>query len=183
MGSVMPRSERVESEDGPPAPPARRENGGDRADLNALYRAERGALMWYLRSQGVGEHEAEDTVQAAFVRLLLAREQIRDPRWWLRTVALNEYRRSCPSVPNSRRRTVVVPVSPAELPDGQATAASSDPAELSGQARWALDAIASRRAHGRRDDEDRRHRGGRRTGAHPVGRGRWTRLGHLVRRS
>lgn len=103
------------------------------------YEAERGALLWYLRSQGVPAHEAEDAVQAAFVRLLQASEDIREPRWWLRKVALNEYRRTSPAVRGSRRPTVVVPVPPAELPDpGEA----ADPAELTEQAVWAHDAIA-----------------------------------------
>ncbi len=113
---------------------------GDPPDgLYALYRAERGALLWYLRAHGVAEHEAEDAVQAAFVRLLRATEEVREPRAWLRVVALNEYRRSSPGVPGSRRRAVVVPMSPRELPD---SSLADDPVELSGQALWAADAIA-----------------------------------------
>lgn len=117
--------------------------GGANADLYALYQAERGPLTWFLRSHGVGEHEAEDAVQAAFVRLIRASETIRDPRRWLRTVALNEYRRSSPSVPGTRRRAVVVPVSPADLPDLDDGESAAAPTELSEQARWAHEAIAA----------------------------------------
>lgn len=97
--------------------------------------------MWFLRAQGVGQHEAEDAVQAAFVRLLQSTEEIRRPRAWLRTVALNEHRRSSPGVPGSRRRAVVVPLAPADLAERNAGVAP-DPADLSDDATWAADAIA-----------------------------------------
>jgi RNA polymerase sigma factor (sigma-70 family) len=132
MPSVVPESVLVGTE-GDPSP----------ADLYALYREERGPLLWYLRSQGVEEHEAEDAIQAAFVRLLLAKTEVREPRWWLRTVALNEYRRSSPRIPSSRRRAVVVPVSPADLSSQCAATPFSDPAELTEPGLWAHDAIAS----------------------------------------
>ena len=120
-----------------------RTGSGDRPGAYELYEAERGPLMWYLRAQGVGEHEAEDAIQAAFVRLLQAKVTIREPRAWLRTVALNEYRRSSPGVPGARRPTVVVPMSPADLPDDPTPVTAVDPAELREQAHWAHAAIAA----------------------------------------
>ncbi len=107
MGSSAGMTRRIDRQGDPPGA------------LYALYRAERGPLLWYLRARGVAADEAEDAVQAAFVRLLRATGEVREPRAWLRVVALNEYRRSSPGVPGSRRRAVVVPVPPADLPDKQ----------------------------------------------------------------
>jgi RNA polymerase sigma factor (sigma-70 family) len=129
MGSSAGMTRRIDREGDPPGA------------LYALYRAERGPLLWYLRARGVAADEAEDAVQAAFVRLLRATGEVREPRAWLRVVALNEYRRSSPGVPGSRRRAVVVPVPPADLPD--TAAPGHDPVELSGQARWAAEAVAA----------------------------------------
>lgn len=112
---------------------------GEPSALYALYRAERGPLTWFLRSQGVAEHEAEDAVQAAFVRLLQSRLPIREPRAWLRTVALNEHRRSSPAVGGSRTAAVVVPVPPADLPGRRDP---TDLGERAAQADWALRAIS-----------------------------------------
>src|SRR5688500_4273390 len=112
MGARVGMRRRIEREGEPPG------------DLYALDRAEQAPLLWYLRAHGVAPDEAEDAVQAAFVRLLRATGEVREPRAWLRVVALNEYRRSSPGVPGSRRRAVVVPMPPADLPD---TSAALDP--------------------------------------------------------
>jgi len=129
MGTSVGMRRRIDQEADPPD------------ELYELYRAERGPLLWYLRAHGVAAHEAEDAVQAAFVRLLRATQEVREPRAWLRVVALNEHRRSSPGVPGSRRRAVVVPMSPTDLPD--AVPEGHDPVELSGQALWAADAVAA----------------------------------------
>jgi RNA polymerase sigma factor (sigma-70 family) len=110
------------------------QNGVDRRDLYELYRAERAGLLWFLRAQGIPEHEADDAVQAAFLQLLRSSVPVREPRRWLRTVAFNHYRRSNPAVPGSRRRVVEVPFEPRALPDG-ATADAVEPT-------WAHDTIA-----------------------------------------
>jgi hypothetical protein len=46
----------------PVAQEKERTGSGDRPGPYELYEAERGPLMWYLRAQGVGEHEAEDAI-------------------------------------------------------------------------------------------------------------------------
>jgi DNA-directed RNA polymerase specialized sigma24 family protein len=86
-----------------------RTGSGVRPGPYELYEAERGPLMWYLRAQGVGEHEAEDAIQAAFVRLLQAKVAIREPRAWLRTVTCpgppSSWRSSAPSCPRDSLRS------------------------------------------------------------------------------
>ncbi len=66
-------------------------------DFVLLYRQQRSALVWHVRSHGASEAEACDAVQEAFASALRARDRIRDPgAWpaWLRTVAVRWYLRS-----------------------------------------------------------------------------------------
>ncbi len=58
--------------------------------FEAVYRAERSKLIRYLMSMGVGQHQADDAVQAAFARAYGCWDQIRAPRAWLYKVALRE---------------------------------------------------------------------------------------------
>ena len=90
----------------------------------------------------MAEHEVEDAVQAAFVRLLQSRVPIREPRAWLRTVALNEYRPSSPAVGGSRAAAVVVPVPPVPPAGLPGRGDPTDLGERAAQADWALRAIA-----------------------------------------
>jgi RNA polymerase sigma factor (sigma-70 family) len=86
-------------------------------DFDTLYRAEGPLLMRFLRAQGAEEQEAWDAVQAAFECLLRAKYPIQRPRFWLRTVALREYRHTCPRVPTRRRKMIETPTGPQELPE------------------------------------------------------------------
>jgi RNA polymerase sigma factor (sigma-70 family) len=58
--------------------------------FEAVYKAERSKLIRYLMSMGVGQHQADDAVQAAFARAYSCWDQIRAPRAWLYKVALRE---------------------------------------------------------------------------------------------
>jgi RNA polymerase sigma factor (sigma-70 family) len=110
----------------------------------ALYREQRSALVWYLRSHGASEAEAADAVQDAFAAALRAADQMRDQQaWpsWLRTVALRCYLRSQP------RRSGASPDEPdsaglllADIPD---TAGGFDPAESRAQQELVLALLAS----------------------------------------
>ena len=62
-----------------------------KASFEAVYRAERSKLVRYLMSMGVGQHQADDAVQAAFARACDRWDTIRQPRAWLYKVALREF--------------------------------------------------------------------------------------------
>jgi RNA polymerase sigma factor (sigma-70 family) len=87
--------------------------------FEVVYRAERSRLIRYLMSMGVGQHQADDAVQATFARAYDRWETIRRPRAWLYKVALRESYRT-----NVGRR---------EIPAGDAlpdAAAEPDTADL-----------------------------------------------------
>jgi len=58
--------------------------------FEAVYRAERSKLIRYLMSMGIGQHQADDAVQATFARAYCRWHTIRHPRAWLYKVALRE---------------------------------------------------------------------------------------------
>src|SRR5258706_29038 len=58
--------------------------------FEAVYRAERSKLIRYLMSMGIGQHQADDAVQATFARAYDRWDTIRQPRAWLYKVALRE---------------------------------------------------------------------------------------------
>jgi len=58
--------------------------------FEAVYRAERSKLIRYLMSMGIGQHRADDAVQATFARAYARWDTIRQPRAWLYKVALRE---------------------------------------------------------------------------------------------
>ncbi|MBC3841156.1 sigma-70 family RNA polymerase sigma factor [Streptacidiphilus sp. 4-A2] len=112
-------------------------------DFAALYREQRSALVWYVRSQGATEPEACDAVQDAFAAALRAAGRIRDRRaWpaWLRTVAVRSYLRSVSVHGRSR-----------EGHDGRAlSAAAGDPAEARREEEFVLSVLAALPAQQRR---------------------------------
>jgi RNA polymerase sigma factor (sigma-70 family) len=112
-------------------------------DFDALYRAERSVLEFYIMACGGNHDEASDAVQAAFVLLLQARKPIQEPRSWLRKVALNEFRRSCPRIRSRRRRVTEAPTAPDELPDREEVPSAADVAEGNERRRLATEMIAS----------------------------------------
>ena len=73
--------------------------------FEAVYRAERSKLIRYLMSMGVGQHQADDAVQAAFARAYGCWDQIRAPRAWLYKVALRESYRVHASAGCARSRS------------------------------------------------------------------------------
>jgi RNA polymerase sigma-70 factor (ECF subfamily) len=58
--------------------------------FEAVYRAERSRLIRYLMSMFVGQHQADEAVQATFARAYGRWDTIRRPRAWLYKVALRE---------------------------------------------------------------------------------------------
>jgi RNA polymerase sigma factor (sigma-70 family) len=59
-------------------------------NFEAFYRAERARLIRYLMSIGMGQHQADDAAQSAFLRAYDLWDDIRQPRAWLYKVALHE---------------------------------------------------------------------------------------------
>jgi RNA polymerase sigma factor (sigma-70 family) len=86
-------------------------------DFDAFYRANRSALVRFVRLAGASDEEANDAVQTAFAQLLQVTYPIREPMGWLCRTALNEFRRSNPRVPSRRRKVVEHPIPPWEIPE------------------------------------------------------------------
>jgi len=63
-------------------------------DFAACYRAEMPALVRHVMYHGAAEQEAYDAAQSAFEHAYQVWETIRNPRAWLRTVAVRAYYRS-----------------------------------------------------------------------------------------
>jgi RNA polymerase sigma factor (sigma-70 family) len=90
---------------------------GGGVDFEALYRANRSALVRFVRLVGATEDEANDAVQTAFALLLRVTYPIREPMGWLCRTALNEFRRSNVRVPSRRRKVIERPIPPWEIPE------------------------------------------------------------------
>jgi DNA-directed RNA polymerase specialized sigma24 family protein len=63
-------------------------------DFDTCYRANRSALVRFVRLAGATDDEANDAVQTAFAQLLQVTYPIREPMGWLCRTALNDFRRS-----------------------------------------------------------------------------------------
>ena len=119
-------------------------------DFVLLYRQQRSALVWHVRSHGATEAEACDAVQEAFASALRAADRIRDPgAWpaWLRTVAVRAYLRSLHG-PGGRAggggRAPVELVLVADPPDLlEAAETTVDAVEASRQAEFVLSLLAA----------------------------------------
>ena len=118
-------------------------------DFVLLYRQQRSALVWHVRSHGATEAEACDAVQEAFASALRAADRIRDRgAWpaWLRTVAVRSYLRSLngPGGRGSSSRAPVELVLVAEPPDLlEAAEATVDAVEGRRQEEFVLSLLAA----------------------------------------
>lgn len=63
------------------------------ADVGCSYQEDQPYLIRFLLRHGATFPEAEDAVHSAFVELMRARQSVRSPRAWLRTVALRAFLR------------------------------------------------------------------------------------------
>lgn len=122
---------------------------GAAEDFAALYREQRAALVWHVRSHGATESEACDAVQEAFAAALRAAGRIRDRRaWpaWLRTVAVRCYLRSRSGRgrPGAGGRAGIEVVQVAEVPERPGAAgAVGDIAEAHRQQEFVLSMLAA----------------------------------------
>ena len=118
-------------------------------DFVLLYRQQRSALVWHVRTHGATEAEACDAVQEAFAAALRAADRIRDPgAWpaWLRTVAVRSYLRSLhwPGGRVSGGRPAVEIVLMADPPDLlEAAGTTVDVIEASRQEEFVLSLLAA----------------------------------------
>lgn len=86
-------------------------------DFDTFYRANRSALVRFVRLAGATEDEANDAVQTAFAQLLQVTYPIRDQVAWLHRTALNDFRCSNPRIPSRRRKVIENPLPPQEIPE------------------------------------------------------------------
>jgi RNA polymerase sigma-70 factor (ECF subfamily) len=61
------------------------------AEFEAFYAVEAKRLTRFVMRHGASVHEAADAAQSAFAQALMVWETIRQPRAWLRRVAIREY--------------------------------------------------------------------------------------------
>ena len=112
-------------------------------DFEAFYRANRSALVRFVRLAGATEDEANDAAQTAFAQLLQVTYPIREPMAWLCRTALNDFRRSNPRVPSRRRKVIERPIPPWEIPEpGASVPSAADVAALGEQTRGVLAELA-----------------------------------------
>lgn len=115
---------------------------GGGVDFDALYQAERSALEIYVLACGATPQEACDAVHAAFVHLLERWESVREPRPWLRRVAVNEFRRASRRFRSGRRRSYETPTAPGDFTHSETVRSAAEVAELTEQERDVVTAIA-----------------------------------------
>jgi RNA polymerase sigma factor (sigma-70 family) len=116
---------------------------GGGVDFEALYQANRSALVRFVRLAGATEEEANDAAQTAFAQLLQLTYPVREPMGWLCRTALNDFRRSNPHVPSRRRKVVEHPIPPWEIPEPTTSAPSAaEVAALGEQTRVVLTELA-----------------------------------------
>jgi RNA polymerase sigma factor (sigma-70 family) len=112
-------------------------------DFDTCYRANRSALVRFVRLAGATDDEANDAVQTAFAALLQVTYPIREPMGWLCRTALNDFRRSNLRVPSRRRKVIERPIAPGEIPEPDASVPSAaEVAAVAEQTRVVLTELA-----------------------------------------
>jgi RNA polymerase sigma-70 factor (ECF subfamily) len=112
-------------------------------DFEALYRANRSALVRFVRLAGATDEEANDAAQTAFAALLQVTYPIREPMGWLCRTALNDFRRSNLRVASRRRKVVERPIPPWEIPEpGASVPSAAEVAAVAEQTRVVLTELA-----------------------------------------